>query len=39
MSLKKVHDKQPNNFKFSDANLIKANEILKNILRKIKKVL
>ena len=37
MSLKKVHDKQPNNFKFSDANLIKANEILKKYPEKNKK--
>ena len=37
MSLKKVHDKQPNNFKFSDANLIKANDILKKYPEKNKK--
>ena len=28
MSLKKVHDDQPNEFKFSEENLKKAEEIL-----------
>ena len=39
MSLKKVHDDQPKDFKFSEENLKKADEILKNIQKKIKKVL
>ena len=38
MSLKKVHDNQPKEFKFSNENLKKAEEILKNIRMKIKKV-
>ena len=38
MSLKKVHDVQPNEFKFSNENLIKAEEILKKYPKKIKKV-
>ena len=38
MSLKKVHGEQPKEFKFSSENLKKAEEILKNILKKIKKV-
>ena len=39
MSLKKVHDDQPKEFKFSPENLIKAEEILKRYPKKIKKVL
>ena len=38
MSLKKVHENQPKDFKFSIENLKKAEEILKNILKRIKKV-
>ena len=37
MSLKKVHDVQPNEFKFSNENLIKAEEILKKYPKKNKK--
>ena len=32
MSLKKVHDNQPKDFKFTDENLKKAEEILKSCL-------
>ena len=39
MSVKKVHDNQPKEFKFSDENLKKVDQILKDILKKIKKVL
>ena len=39
MSLKKVHDDQPKEFKFSSENLKKAEEILKDTQKKIKKVL
>ena len=39
MSLKKVHDDQPKEFKFSNENLKKAEEILKKYPKKIKKVL
>ena len=35
MSLKKVHDEQPKDFKFSDENLKKAEEILKRYPKKI----
>ena len=38
MSLKKVHDDQPKEFKFSNENLKKAEEILKKYPKKIKKV-
>ena len=38
MSVKKVHDNQPKEFKFSGENLKKVEEILKNIQKKIKKV-
>ena len=38
MSLKKVHEEQPKDFKFSNENLKKADEILKDTLKKIKKV-
>ena len=31
MSIKKVHDNQPKEFKFSDENLKKVEEILKKI--------
>ena len=37
MSLKKVHDNQPKEFKFSDENLKKAEEILKRYPQKSKK--
>ena len=37
MSLKKVHDNQPKEFKFSDENLKKAQEILKRYPEKNKK--
>ena len=37
MSLKKVHDDQPKDFKFSEANLKKAEEILKKYPKKNKK--
>ena len=37
MSLKKVHDNQPKDFKFSGENLKKANEILKRYPVKNKK--
>ena len=37
MSLKKIHDDQPQDFKFSDANLKKAEEILKRYPGKNKK--
>ena len=37
MSLKKVHDNQPKDFKFNDRNLKKAEEILKRYLEKNKK--
>tara|TARA_B100001057_G_C22842527_1_gene947652 strand:+ start:505 stop:1110 length:606 start_codon:yes stop_codon:yes gene_type:complete len=37
MSLKKVHDDQPKDFKFSDENLKKAEEILKRYPKKNKK--
>ena len=37
MSIKKVHDDQPNNFKFSIENLKKAEEILKKYPTKNKK--
>ena len=37
MSLKKVHDDQPKDFKFSDENLKKVEEILKKYPEKIKK--
>ena len=39
MSLKKVHDDQPKDFKFSDENLKKVDEILKKYPKKIRKVL
>ena len=38
MSLKKVHDDQPKEFKFSNENLKKAEEILKKYPQKKKKV-
>ena len=38
MSLKKVHDDQPKEFIFSPENLKKAEEILKDTQKKIKKV-
>ena len=38
MSLKKVHDIQPKEFKFSNENLKKAEEILKRYPKRIKKV-
>ena len=38
MSLKKIHDDQPKDFKFSEENLKKAEEILKKYPKKIKKV-
>ena len=38
MSVKKVHDDQPKDFKFSSENLKKAEEILKKYPVKIKKV-
>ena len=38
MSLKKVHDDQPKEFKFSSENLKKTEEILKKYPKKIKKV-
>ena len=37
MSLKKVHDDQPKEFKFSEENLKKAEEILKRYPEKTKK--
>ena len=37
MSLKKIHDDQPKDFKFSDENLKKAEEILKKYPEKNKK--
>ena len=37
MSLKKVHDEQPKEFKFSNENLKKAEEILKRYPEKNKK--
>ena len=37
MSLKKIHDNQPKEFKFSDENLNKAQEILKRYPVKNKK--
>lgn len=37
MSLKKIHDDQPTEFKFSDENLKKADEILKKYPKKNKK--
>ena len=37
MSLKKVHDEQPKDFKFTDENLKKAEEILKRYPKKNKK--
>ena len=37
MSLKKVHDEQPKEFKFSNENLIKVEEILKKYPKKNKK--
>ena len=37
MSLKKIHDDQPKDFKFSDGNLKKAEEILKKYPKKNKK--
>jgi NADH:ubiquinone oxidoreductase subunit E len=37
MSVKKVHDNQPKDFKFSDENLSKAEEILKRYPAKNKK--
>ena len=37
MSLKKVHDNQPKDFKFNDENLKKALEILKRYPEKNKK--
>ena len=37
MSLKKVHDNQPNDFKFTDENLKKAEDILKRYPEKNKK--
>jgi len=37
MSLKKIHDEQPSDFKFSEKNLIKAEEILKRYPPKNKK--
>ena len=39
MSLKKVHDEQPKEFKFSKENLKKLRIYLRNILKKIKKAL
>ena len=39
MSLKKVHDDQPDNFEFSDENLKKAEEILSRYPKENKKVL
>ena len=38
MSVKKVHDNQPKEFKFSQDNLKKVDEILKKYPKKIKKV-
>ena len=38
MSLKKVHNDQPKEFKFSDENLKKVEEILKRYPKKIRKV-
>ena len=37
MSLKKIHEDQPKNFKFSDENLKKAEDILKKYPKKNKK--
>ena len=37
MSIKKVHDNQPKEFKFSDENLKKAEDILKKYPKKNKK--
>ena len=37
MSIKKVHDEQPNDFKFSAENLKNVEEILKKYPKKIKK--
>ena len=37
MSLKKVHDNQPNKFEFSQENLKKAEEILKRYPKENKK--
>ena len=37
MSLKKVHDDQPNNFEFSGENLKRAEEILKKYPKENKK--
>ena len=39
MSIKKVHDNQPEKFEFTKENLELATNILKNILKKGKKVL
>ena len=39
MSLKQVHDEQPKEFKFSNENLKKAEEILKKYPKKTKRVL
>ena len=39
MSLKKVHDEQPNEFKFTIENLKKVEDILKRYPAKKKKVL
>ena len=38
MSIKKVHDVQPKEFKFSNENLKKAEEILNRYPKKVKKV-
>ena len=38
MTLKKIHDDQPKEFKFSSENLKKAEEILKRYPKRIKKV-
>ncbi len=37
MSLKKIHDEQPKEFKFSEENLTKFEEILKKYPKKNKK--
>ena len=39
MSIKKIHDNQPKEFKFSDENLKKIEQILKKYPEKKKKVL
>ena len=38
MSLKKIHDNQPDEFKFTDENLKKTKDILKRYPEKIRKV-